>query len=151
MKTVLLLMAAMMLGGCSTSQLTSKVDSNPLPAIEKAAEGEYRIYRLDDSTIELVDTWPVHSVFVLGYSAFHAKLHYDEPAGELRSVFFLKSYQAPIWMFPCYFDLKDSFMAGALKPTMQTQARDILRWGNVEYQRRELRHGRSPKYSMAEE
>ncbi len=116
--------------GCSVTHFRAPVSSNPLPDVATKAEGEYAVEWEGEDTLKLRDTWPVHSIFVLGWTAFHADLHYD--TGELSGSFYLRSLQFPIYFLPFYIDTQTGLFGAALKPYMRKQRDQILRWANMD-------------------
>jgi len=139
---ILVFAGILVLTGCATSHLKSRVESNPIPAIEAAAAEKYRIYHIDENNTELVNAWFWHSLITLGYSSYHARLSFND--GVLKSKFYLRSAQAPTWMFPYYVDLRDSIWGAGIKPIMQDDAREILRWGGIQMDRNAMTHGHDP-------
>lgn len=86
---------------------------------------------MDANTIQLSDAWPIHSIGPLGYSASHANLFYDTSASALNIQYFFQSNQLPMLFVLFYLDAEPGFAGGALKPIMNGQIDDILRWSGA--------------------
>ncbi|NKE72160.1 hypothetical protein [Candidatus Manganitrophus noduliformans] len=119
--------------GCSgASYIKASVPDNPLQRVAQQAEPEWSVERVDENTLHLRDSWPIHSIFALGYSASYAHLFYDPSVSELNIQYYFKSYQPiTLWVVPFSLDAEPGFAGGALKPTMNQQIDDILRWSGA--------------------
>lgn len=118
--------------GCSSaSYIQAKVTDNPLERVAQQAQKDWSVERVDDNTLHLSDAWPIHSVFSLGYSASHAKLHYVASDSALNIQYYFQSNQLFTLFIPIYLDAEPGFVGGALKPIMNHQINDILKWSGA--------------------
>lgn len=118
--------------GCSgASYIKATVPDNPLQRVAQQAEQEWSVERVDENTLHLRDSWPIHSIFALGYSASYANLFYDPSVPELNIQYYFKSYQPTTLWIPFSIDAEPGFVGGVLKPTMNQQIDDILRWSGA--------------------
>jgi hypothetical protein len=65
-----------------------------------------------------------------------ANLSYDGPNSTLDIQYFFQSNQLPLLFIPIYLDAEPGFAGGALKPIMNDQVNDILRWSGASVQSR---------------
>lgn len=124
--------------GCSSATyIRAKVTDNPLDRVAQQAQEDWSVERVDANNLQLSDAWPIHSVLALGYSASHANLSYDTAVSELNIQYYFQSNQLLMLFIPFYLDAEPGFVGGALKPTMNGQVDDILRWsgGSVSLRR----------------
>lgn len=118
--------------GCTgASYIKATVPDNPIQRVAQEAEPEWSVERIDENTLRLRDSWPIHSLFALGYSASYAHLFYDPSVPELNIQYYFKSYQPTTLWIPFSIDAEPGFTGGALKPTMNQQIEDILRWSGA--------------------
>lgn len=118
--------------GCTgASYIKATVPDNPIQRVAQEAEPEWSVERIDENTLHLRDSWPIHSLFALGYSASYAHLFYDPSVPELNIQYYFKSYQPTTLWIPFSIDAEPGFAGGALKPTMNQQIEDILRWSGA--------------------
>lgn len=129
-----IVLIALLLGtfGCSSATyIRATVAGNPLDGVAQHAQGEWSVERLDANTLQLSDAWPFHSIGALGYSASHANLFYDTSDSVLNVQYYFQSNQLLMLFIPFSIDAEPGFAGGALKPTMNQQIRDILRWSGA--------------------
>ena len=118
--------------GCSSATyIQAKVVDNPLDRIEQKAQEDWTVKRTSANSLQLSDAWPFHSVGALGYSASHANLVYDNTASMLDLQYYLQSNQLLTLFLPMTLDAEPGAWGALLKPTMNDQITDILRWGNA--------------------
>lgn len=118
--------------GCSSATyIRAKVVDNPLERVAQQAQEDWSVTRVDANTLQLSDAWPIHSIGALGYSASHANLFYDASASALNIQYFFQSNQLSMLFVPFYLDAEPGFAGGALKPIMNGQIDDILRWSGA--------------------
>jgi len=118
--------------GCSgASYIKASVLDNPLQRVAQQAKQEWSVERVNENTLHLRDSWPIHSLFALGYSASYANLIYDPSISELNIQYYFKSYQPVTLWIPFSIDAEPGFTGGALKPIMNQQIDDILRWSDA--------------------
>jgi hypothetical protein len=118
--------------GCSgASYIKATVPDNPIQRVAQQAQQEWSVERVDENTLHLRDSWPIHSIFALGYSASYANLFYDPSVPELNIQYYFKSYQPVTLWIPFSLDAEPGFAGGALKPIMNQQIDDILRWSGA--------------------
>jgi hypothetical protein len=119
--------------GCAATYATGRVAGNPLPEVARKAADKgdsYAVTWIDDNTLRLRDTWPTHSIFSLGWTAFIAELYYADQTLDGR--FYLRSNQIGLLFIPTYLDAEPGFVGGALKPYMRKQMKEILDWAGVD-------------------
>ena len=118
--------------GCSSATyIRATVTDNPLDQVAREAQENWSVEQLDSNTLHLSDAWPIHSFFALGYSASHANLSYDPTDSVLNIQYFFQSNQLPLLFIPFFIDAEPGFTGGALKPIMNGQINDILRWSGA--------------------
>lgn len=118
--------------GCSSATyIRAKVADNPLERVAQQAQEDWSITRVDANTLQLSDAWPVHSFLALGFSTSHANLSYDASGSVLNVQYFFQSNQLPLLFIPFYIDAEPSLGGEALKPIMNGQINDILRWSGA--------------------
>lgn len=118
--------------GCSSATyIRATVKDNPLDRVAQQAQADWSVDRIDANTLELSDVWPFHSIGALGYSASHANLSYDAPGSLLNIQYYFQSNQLLMLFIPFSLDAEPGFAGGALKPTMNGQINDILRWSGA--------------------
>lgn len=117
--------------GCSATYLQTKVSDNPLDRIAEQASKDWSVERIDANTLELTNTWPLHSLGSLGYSASHANLFFDAMKYELNIQYYLQTNQLLTLWIPTYIDAESGAWGAALKPTMNKQISEILRWSGA--------------------
>lgn len=131
--------------GCSSaSYIQTKVTDNPLDRVAQQAQKDWSVERVDDNTLHLSDAWPMHSVFSLGYSASHAKLFYVASDSALNIQYYFQSNQLFSLFIPMYLDAEPGFVGGALKPIMNDQINDILKWSGASVVARRSGHHSDP-------
>ena len=115
--------------GCSSATyIRATVPDNPLNRIAQEAQEDWSVKKENANTLHLSDAWPIHSIFSLGYSASHANLFYDPTDSVLNIQYFFQSNQLTLLFIPFFIDAELGFAGGALKPIMNGQINDILRW-----------------------
>lgn len=118
--------------GCSgATYIKATVHDNPLQRVAQQAQEDWSVERVDENTLHLRDLWPIHSFFALGYSASYANLFYDPSVSELDLQYYFKSYQPVMLWMPFSIDAEPGFAGAALKPIMERQIDDILRWSDA--------------------
>jgi hypothetical protein len=117
--------------GCSSATyIRAKVADNPLERVAQQAKEDWSVTRVDANTLQLSDAWPIHSIAALGYSASHANLFYDASASALNIQYFFQSNQLPLLFIPFYLSAEPG-VGVMLKPIMNGQIDDILRWSGA--------------------
>lgn len=118
--------------GCSSATyIRAKVTDNPLDQVAQQAQEGWSVDRVDANTLQLSDAWPIHSFLALGYSVSHANLSYDPSDSVLNIQYYFQSNQLLMLFVPFYIDAEPGFAGGALKPIMNWQIDDILRWSGT--------------------
>ena len=77
-----LVLVVLLLGtfGCSSATyIRAKATENPLDRVAQQAQKDWSVERVDANTLQLTDSWPIHSIFSLGRSVSRANLSYDAP------------------------------------------------------------------------
>jgi hypothetical protein len=122
----------LVMSGCSTATyITATVTDNPLERVADQAKEDWSVERVDANNLHIRDAWPIHSIGALGYSASHANLSYDSSAESLNIQYYFQSNQLLMLFIPFYLDAEPGFTGGALKPIMNGQINDILRWSGA--------------------
>lgn len=131
MRELLLAPVAVIATACSTTEFKVPMEASPLAKIaEQAATADgWSVVEQTETTLRLSEPWPVHSVFSLGYTAFHADLRYDAP--NLWSTLYLQTNGLFTLYFSQKIDCDDGMYGGMLKPRMREAARRVLDWGQV--------------------
>lgn len=123
--------------GCSSATyIRAKATENPLDRVAQQAQSDWSVERVDANTLQLTDAWPIHSILSLGRSVSKANLSYDAPNSALDIQYFFQSNQLGLLFIPAYLDAEPGFVGGALKPIMNGQIDDILRWSGASVQSR---------------
>lgn len=118
--------------GCSSaSYIRATVTDNPLDRVAQQAQEDWSVERVDANTLKLSDAWPIHSFFSLGYSASYANLSYDARGSLLDIQYYFQSNQLLMLFIPLYLHAEPGFGGAALKPTMNGQIDDIMRWSGA--------------------
>jgi hypothetical protein len=118
--------------GCSSATyIRAKATENPLDRVAQQAQNDWTVERVDANTLQLTDSWPIHSVLSLGRSVSKANLSYDGQNSALDIQYFFQSNQLGLLFIPMYLDAEPGFAGGALKPIMNDQVNDILRWSGA--------------------
>ncbi len=144
MALILLVVAAAM-SGCTVTRFRADVQGNPLATVAEHAseEDQYAVEWEGEDTLKLRDTWPVHSVFTLGWTTFNAELHYAD-AELTGSFYWWNSSLLGCLFIPMYLDTGPGFAGAALKPYMRRQRKEILGWAGLQESDVEFTHGSSP-------
>lgn len=120
------------LSGCSTATyIRATIADNPLDRVAQHAQEDWSVERVDVNTLNIRDAWPIHSVFSFGYSASHANLVYDPSASVLNIRYYLQTNQLFALFIPIHLDAEPGFVGGALKPIMNDQVNDIVKWSGA--------------------
>jgi hypothetical protein len=118
--------------GCSSATyIRATVTDNPLDRVAQQAQEDWSVERVDSNTLHISDAWPFHSIGALGYSASHANLYYDALDSALNIQYYFQSNQLMMLFIPFFIDAEPGFTGGALKPIMNEQINDILRWSGA--------------------
>ena len=118
--------------GCSSATyIRAKVMDSPLDRVAQQAQEDWSVTRVDANTLRISDAWPIHSFLALGYSASHANLFYDASGSVLNIQYYFQTNTLPRLFIPLYIDAEPGFVGGALKPIMNGQIDDILRWSGA--------------------
>lgn len=118
--------------GCSSATyIRAKATENPLDRVAQQAQNDWTVERVNANTLQLTDAWPIHSILSLGRSVSKANLSYDGQNSALDIQYFFQSNQLGLLFIPMYLDAEPGFAGGALKPIMNDQVNDILRWSGA--------------------
>jgi len=117
------------------------MDLNPLKNIAEKASKDYSVTWINDNTLEISDWWPTHSILSLGYTAFHANLHYSENL--LEGDYYLQSNQLGLLFITHTIDAGPGLYGGGLKPYMRSQIDEILGFAGTSMQSSTVTHGKS--------
>lgn len=127
----LLFLTIAVLGCSGASYIKATVPDNPIQRVAQQAQENWTVERVDENTLHLRNTWPVHSIMAIGYSASYANLFYDSSIPELDIQYYFKSTQLLMLGIPFSTDAEPGFVGGLLKPTMNQQIDDILMWSGA--------------------
>ena len=123
--------------GCSSATyIRAKATENPLDRVAQQAQSDWTVERVDANTLQLTDSWPIHSILSLGRSVSKANLSYDGQNSALDIQYYFQSNQLGLLFIPAYLDAEPGFVGGALKPIMNDQVNEILRWSGASVQSR---------------
>ena len=127
------LIASLVTVGCSSSAtyIKAAVPDNPLDRVAQQAHENWSVERVDANTLELSDAWPLYSLGALGYGASHANLSYDPAGSELNVQYYFKTFPIMSLWIPFSIDAEPGMLGAALKPTMNDQIKDIMRWSGA--------------------
>src|SRR5215813_8855063 len=131
---MLLLVLLLGASGCVSATATyiqAKVTDNPLDRIAQQAQEDWFVERVDANTLHLTGDWPVGNILTLGYSASHAKLFYDETGSVLNIQYYLQSQNVMTLWMPSTLHAEPGIVGMVLKPIMNGQIKDILRWSDA--------------------
>lgn len=118
--------------GCSSATyIRAKATENPLDRVAQQAQNDWSVERVDANTLQLTNSWPIHSILSLGRSVSRANLSFDAPNSALNIQYYFQSNQLGLLFIPMYLDAEPGFVGGALKPIMNDQVNDILRWSGA--------------------
>lgn len=106
------------------------VPEHPLDRVAQQAQENWSVDRVDANRMELSDAWPTYSFGALGYGASHANLFYDPAGSELHVQYYFKAYPMMTLWIPFSIDAEPGAFGAALKPTMNDQINDILKWSD---------------------
>lgn len=120
------------MGGCSSSAtyIKATVSDNPLDRVAQQARENWSVERVDGNTLQLSDAWPLYSLGALGYGASHANLSYDPAGSELNIQYYFKAFPIMSLWIPFSIDAEPGMFGAALKPIMNDQITDIMRWSD---------------------
>jgi hypothetical protein len=126
----MLLIVSLVVAGCSSSAtyIRATVPEHPLDRVAQQAQENWSVGRVDANTLELSDAWPTYSFGALGYGASHATLFYDSAGSELHLQYYFKAYPMMTLWIPFSIDAEPGAFGAALKPTMNDQISDIMKW-----------------------
>ncbi|HVG01740.1 MAG TPA: hypothetical protein VM842_02575 [Nitrospira sp.] len=118
--------------GCSSSAtyIRATVPDHPLDRVAQQAQKNWSVERVDVNSLELSDAWPTYSFGALGYGASHANLFYDPAGSELHVQYYFKAFPIMTLWIPFSIDAEPGAFGAALKPTMNNQIKDILKWSD---------------------
>lgn len=127
-----LLLACLFSVGCSSSAtyIKATVPDHPLERLAQQAQENWSVDRVDANTLELSDAWPTYSFGALGYGASHANLFYDPAASELNMQYYFKAFPIMTLWIPFSIDAEPGAFGAALKPTMNDQINEIMKWSS---------------------
>lgn len=117
--------------GCSASYIRASISDNPLQRVAQEAREEWSVEQVNEQTLRLRNSWPIYSVFALGYGASHANLFYDPSGSELSVQYYFEGFTLMTLWIPISIDAEPGLFGLALKPIMNRQIDDILRWSRA--------------------
>jgi len=122
--------------GCTATYVRGRVSDGALDKVAKAAASEYAVTRIDENTIHLRDSWVWSSIGGLGWYTSHARLHHDRSSEDLHVKYYLRGNGLSSLWISTYLDAEPGFVGLALKPTMNAQIAQILRWAGASTEER---------------
>lgn len=141
---VVFLASLILFCGCAqVTNIRTQMDSNPLKNIAQGAANDYSVTWVNDNTLEITDFWPTHSIFSLGYTAFHANLTYS--GNELEGDYYLQSNQLGLLFIPVLLDAGPGSGGLLLKPYMKTEINEILGFAGTSMESSAVRHSQPKK------
>lgn len=117
--------------GCSASYIRARVPDNPLQRVAQQAQEDWSVEQVNENSLQLRDSWPIYSVLALGYGASQANLFYDLSGSELSVQYYFEGFPLMTLWIPISIDAEPGFFGLALKPIMNRQIDDILRWSGA--------------------
>ncbi|MBS0170886.1 MAG: hypothetical protein JSR62_11075 [Nitrospira sp.] len=116
--------------GCSSSAtyIRATVPDHPLDRIAQQSQEQWSIERVDANTLKLSDAWPMYSFGALGYGASYANLVFDPTASELNVQYYFRAFAIMRQWIPFSIDAESGVFGVALKPTMNDQINEIIKW-----------------------
>ena len=135
-RLILAVLVLVTVGCSSATYIRATATENPLDRVAQQAQEDWTVERVDANTLQLTDAWPIHSILSLGRSVSRANLSYNGQNSALDIQYFFQSNQLGLLFIPIYLDAEPGFVGGALKPIMNWQIDDILRWSGASVQSR---------------
>jgi hypothetical protein len=125
--------------GCSSATyIKTKVTENPINRVVDQSGEIWSKKRIDSNTLELSQPWPTSGLervlffWDLESNVTHANLSYDAAALVLHIQYYLEARQLLMLFIPFYVDAEPAVVVGrAVKPAMNAQIQDILRWSGA--------------------
>jgi len=117
--------------GCSASYIRASIPDNPLQKVAQQAQEDWSVEQVSEHTLQLRDSWPIWSVLALGHGASHANLFYDPSGFELSVQYYFEAFPLMTLWIPISIDAEPGFLGLLLKPLMNRQIDDILRWSGA--------------------
>lgn len=116
--------------GCSSSAtyIKATVPNHPLDRIAQQSQEQWSIERVDANTLHLSDAWTAYSFGALGYGASYANLYFDPMASELNVQYYFRAFPIMTLWIPFSIDAESGAFGAALKPTMNDQINEIIKW-----------------------
>jgi hypothetical protein len=129
---VLFLVATLITLGCSSATyIKASVPDNPIERVAQEAQHKWSVEQVNDTTLQLSDSWPIYSVLALGYGASYANVSYDPSGSELSVQYYFKAHPLMTLWIPTSIDAEPGFYGAALKPIMNMQINEIMKWSGA--------------------
>lgn len=118
--------------GCSSATyIQAKVTENPLDRVVDQSGEMWSKKRIDSNTLELSQPWPMRS-FHVDRNTTHANFSYNAAASVLNIQYYFEGRQLLMLFIPFTIDAEPAVVVGrAVKPAMNAQIQDILRWSGA--------------------
>lgn len=146
------------LGCSSATYIQAKVTENPIDRVADQSGEIWSKKRIDSNTLELSQPWPTSGLgrvlffWDLDRNVTHANLSYDATASVLIIQYYLEGRQLLMLFIPFSVDAEPAVVVGrAVKPAMNAQIQDILRWSGASVLSRrggEISEPFPPQYSV---
>ena len=109
--------------GCSATYIIADVGEHPLQHVANMAVDDYSVFWIDDDTLHLRHTYPLYSILQVGWTTFHANLHYWN--GRLYCQFYTRQLGA-VAIIPLYQGTEGMWLYG------KEQMDEILEWAEAQ-------------------
>jgi hypothetical protein len=141
MKPLFLLLALALLPACAVSKFSAPCEKNPIPILKDNIRQNWSVFPVDENTVIVRQSWPVHSGFSLGWSRMYIKAQWKD--GELSGWTYFKNTSLGNFFIPQYVDLGGGYYGGALKGIMHRDFEEAMDGFNIVYKDVEFSHGHS--------
>ncbi|HRB16119.1 MAG TPA: hypothetical protein PK224_10045 [Nitrospira sp.] len=127
---ICILLVGLFASGCSSSAtyIRATVPDHPLDRVAQQSQEQWSVEKVDANTLSMSDGWPAYSFGALGYGASHANLSFDPTTSELDVQYYFKAFPIMTLWIPFSIDAEPGAFGAALKPTMNDQINEIIKW-----------------------
>ena len=130
---ICILLMGPFINGCSSSAtyIKATVPDNPLDRVTRQSQEHWSIDRVDANMLKLSDAWPGYSFGALGYGASYANLFFDPATSEMNVQYYFRAFPIMTLWIPFSIDAEPGAFGMALKPTMNDQINEIIKWSGA--------------------